>query len=84
MPVYVYVYWPYGGREEVKTGLFVNFSSWDTETQRSSGAALSDLELNESLNRLEQHLLRVINSFNSVEGENTISLEKHVNTCFQH
>ena len=82
VPVYVYVYWPYGGREEVKTGLFVQLHNWDTETQRSSGTGLSDLELNESLNRLEQYLLRVINSPSSVRDEETILLEKHVNTCF--
>jgi len=82
VPVYVYVYWPNGGREEVKTSLFVKSSSWDTETQRSVGTGLSDLELNESLNRLEQYLLRVFNSSSSVEEENTISLEKHVLTCF--
>ena len=82
VPVYVYVYWPNGGREEVKTSLFVKSSSWDTDTQRSVGTGLSDLELNESLNRLEQYLLRVFNSSSSVEEENTISLEKHVLTCF--
>ena len=27
VPVYVYVYWPYGDREEVKTGLFVKSSN---------------------------------------------------------
>jgi integrase len=82
VPVYVYIYWPYAGREEVKTGLFVKVLNWDTDTQRSSGTGLSDLELNESLNRLEQHLLRVINSSSSVMGEGSMSLEKHVNTCF--
>ena len=82
VPVYVYIYWPYAGREEVKTGLFVKVLNWDTDTQRSSGTGLSDLELNESLNRLEQHLLRVINSSSSVMGEGSISLDKHVNTCF--
>ena len=61
VPVYVYVYWPYGGREEVKIGLFVQLVDWDTETQRSVGVSLSDLELNEALDRLEHHLLRVIN-----------------------
>ena len=30
VPVYVYVYWPYVGREEVKTGLFVQLHNWDT------------------------------------------------------
>lgn len=75
MPVYVYVYWPNGGREEVKTGIFVKSSSWDTETQRSNGTCLPDLELNESLNRLEQNLLRVINSSSSVSQEDMISLE---------
>ena len=82
MPVYVYVYWPYGGREEVKTGLFVQTRNWDVETQRSSGIGLPDLELNESLDRLEQYLLRVINSSSVVRGEDITSLEKHVNTSF--
>ena len=59
VPVYVYVYWPYGVREEVKTGLFVQLVHWDTETQRSVGVSLSSLELNEALDRLEHHLLRV-------------------------
>ena len=31
VPIYVYVYWPYGGREEVKTGLFVQLVHWDPE-----------------------------------------------------
>ena len=41
VPVYVYVYWPYGGREEVKKGLFVQLGNWDTESQRSVGVSLS-------------------------------------------
>ena len=65
MPVYVYVYWPYVGREEVKTGLYVQLVNWDTESQRSNGVSLADLELNEALDRLEQHLLRVINQKDS-------------------
>jgi len=83
VPVYVYVYWPNGGREEVKTGLFVQLVNWDTESQRSVGVSLSDLELNEALDRLEQHLLRVINQ-NDSKGMGSIdsSLEKHVNQCF--
>ena len=48
VPVYVYVYWPFVAREEVKTGLFVHLVNWDTESQRSVGANLSDLELNEA------------------------------------
>ena len=83
VPVYVYVYWPYGGREEVKTGLFVQLHNWDTESQRSVGVSLSDLELNDALDRLEQHLLRVINK-NDSKGLGSIdsSLENHVNQCF--
>ena len=83
VPVYVYVYWPYGAREEVKTGLFVQLHNWDTETQRSIGVSLTDLELNEALDRLEQYLLRVINQ-NDSKGLDSIdsSLENHVNQCF--
>ena len=83
VPVYVYVYWPYGGREEVKTGLFVQLVNWDTESQRSIGVSLADLELNEELDRLEQHLLRVMNQ-NDIKGISSGDsiLEKHVNQCF--
>ena len=83
VPIYVYVYWPFGAREEVKTGLFVQFHNWDTETQRSVGVSLSDLELNEALDRLEYHLLRVMNQngFKGMGSGDSI-LEKHVNQCF--
>ena len=83
VPVYVYVYWPYGGREEVKTGLFVQLHNWDTESQRSIGVSLSDLELNEALDRLEHYLLRVMNQndFKGMASGDSI-LEKHVNQCF--
>ena len=83
VPVYVYVYLSYGGREEVKTGLFVQLGNWDTESQRSVGVSLSDLELNEALDRLEHHLLRVMNQ-NDIKGigSDDYSLEKHVNQCF--
>ena len=83
MPVYVYVYWPFGAREEVKTGLFVQLHNWDAESQRSAGVNLSDLEVNEALDRLEHHLLRVMNQ-NDVEGMSSgdFILEHHVNQCF--
>ena len=80
VPVYVYVYWPYAAREEVKTGLFVQLYNWDTESQRSVGVRLSDLELNEALDRLEHNLLRIMNQ-NDFKRMGSIdsSLEKHVN-----
>ena len=67
----------------MKTGLFVQLGNWDTDSQRSIGFSLADLELNEELDRLEQHLLRVINQ-NDSKGRSSIdsSLEKHVNQCF--
>ena len=83
VPVYIYVYWPYGGREEGKTGLIVQLHNWDTESQRSIGVNLTDLELNEALDRLEQHLLRVMNqNYFMGMGLGDSSLEKHVNQCF--
>lgn len=83
VPVYVYVYWPYGAREEVKTGLFVQLHNWDTESQRSAGVNLSDIEVNEALDRLEHHLLRIMNQndFKGMGLGDSI-LEKHVNQCF--
>ena len=83
VPVYAYIYWPYGAREEVRTGLFVQLHNWDKASQRSSGISLSDLELNEALDRLEHHLLRIMNQ-NDFKGMNSGDsiLEKHVNQCF--
>ena len=80
VPVYVYVYRPCGAREEVKTGLYVLLHNWDTDSQRSVGISFSDLELNEALDRVEQHLLRVMNQ-NDIKGMSSGDsiLEKHAN-----
>jgi hypothetical protein len=67
----------------VKTGLFVQLHNWDTESQRSAGVNLSDLEVNEALDRLEHHLLRAMkqNDSRGMDLDDSI-LEKHVNQCF--
>ena len=64
----------------MKTGLFVQLVNWDTELQRSVGASLSDLELNQALDRLEHHLLRVMNQndFKGMASGDSI-LDKLVN-----
>jgi len=57
--------------------------NWDAESQRSVGVNLSDLELNEAFDRLEHHLLRLMNQ-NDSKGMGSCNsiLEKHVNECF--
>ena len=83
VPVYVYVYLSNTVRQEVKTGLLVKRESWNSELQRGIDHSIATAELNEKLDRLENHLLKELNNFSN----NTVGMPKdwllnHVNLCF--
>ena len=83
VPVYVYVYLSSTKRQEVKTGLLVQASFWNSELQRSVDASLAAGELNQQLDRLEQFILKEINR-TAIKGSRVDKhwLESHVNACF--
>ena len=83
VPVYVYVYLSSTVRQEVKTGLLVQASFWNSELQRSVDASLASGELNEHLDRLEQFILKELNR-TAIKGIRVDKhwLESHVNACF--
>ncbi len=83
VPVYVYVYLSSTIRQEVKTGLLVKRESWNSELQRGMDHSIVTAELNEKLDRLENHLLRELNRLSN----NSRNIPKdwlldHVNSCF--
>jgi site-specific recombinase XerD len=83
VPVYVYVYRGSTIRQEVKTGLLVKRKSWNSELQRGVDHSIATAELNEKLNRLENHLLKELNNLSNKSGgiPNDWLLD-HVNLCF--
>ena len=83
LPVYVYVYLSSTVRQEVKTGLLVRRESWNCELQRGVDHSIATAELNEKLDRLENHLLKELNNLsNKSGGIPTNWLLDHVNLCF--
>ena len=83
VPVYVYVYRGSTIRQEVKTGLLVRRESWNSELQRGMDHSIATAELNEKLDRLENHLLKEFNKrSNNSEGMYKNWLLDHVNICF--
>lgn len=65
VPVYVYVYVPNGMRHECKTGLFIEGCDWRDKNQYATPNKPINVELNETLDMLRQHLLRKINTLQS-------------------
>ena len=83
VPVYVYVYLSSTVRQEVKTGLVVKSESWNNELQRGVDHSLATAELNENLDRLENHLLKELNrASKKLERVHKDWLLHHVNSCF--
>lgn len=83
VPVYVYVYLSSTVRQEVKTGLLVKMESWNSELQRGIDHSIATAELNEKLDRLENHLLKELNKLSNITGGIPKDwLLHHVNTCF--
>ena len=83
VPVYVYIYMSSTVRQEVKTGLLVKRESWNSELQRGMDHSLVTAELNEKLDRLENHLLKELNKLsNKTGGIHQDWLLNHVNLCF--
>ena len=83
VPVYVYVYLSSNIRQEVKTGLLVRRESWNSELQRGIDHSLVTAELNEKLDRLENHLLKEFNNLSNRSGGIPKNwLFDHVNSCF--
>ena len=83
VPVYVYVYLSSTIRQEVKTGLLVKRESWNSVLQRGIDHSLVIAELNEKLDRLENHLLKELNNLSNKSGGIPMDwLLYHVNLCF--
>lgn len=83
VPVYVYVYLSSTIRQEVRTGLLVRRESWNSELQRGVDHSIATAELNEKLDRLENHLLKELNKLsNKSGGVSRDWLLSHVNSCF--
>ena len=81
--VYVYVYLSSTIRQEVKTGLLVRRETWNSELQRGIDHSLVTAELNEKLDRLENHLLKELNNLSNKSGGISKDwLLDHVNSCF--
>ena len=83
VPVYVYVYLSSTVRQEVKTGLLVKRETWNSELQRGIDHSIATAELNEKLDRLENYLLKELNTLsNNTGGMPKDWLLNHVNLCF--
>jgi len=83
VPVNVYVYLSSTLRQEVKTGLLVKMESWNSEFQRGVDHSIANAELNEKLDRLENHLLKELNNLSNKSGGICKKwLLDHVNLCF--
>jgi len=83
VPVYVYVYLTSTIRQEVRTGLLVRRESWNSELQRGVDHSIAIAELNDKLDRLENHLLKELNDLsNKFGGISKDWLLDHVNSCF--
>lgn len=83
VPVNVYFYLGNDIRQEVKTGLLVKRDSWNSELQRGTDYSIATAELNEKLDRLENHLLKELNKFPKKPGGiHKDWLLVHVNSCF--
>ena len=68
VPVYVYVYRNSTVRQEVKTGLLIKMESWNSKLQRGVDHSIATAELNEKLDRLENHLLKELNELSNRSG----------------
>ena len=83
VPVYVYVYLTSTIRQEVKTGLLIKRESWNSELHRGVDHSIATAELNEKLDRLENHLLKELNNLSNKSGGISKDwLSDHVNSCF--
>ena len=83
VPVYVYVYLTSTLRQEVRTGLLVRRESWNSELQRGVDHSIAIAELNDKLDRLENHLLKELNNLSNKSGGISKNwLLDHVNSCF--
>ena len=83
VPVYVYVYLTSTIRQEVRTGLLVRRESWNSELQRGVDHSIAIAELNDKLDRLENHLLKELNNLSNKSGGIPKDwLLDHVNLCF--
>lgn len=70
-------------RHEIKTGLLVKRESWNSELQRGVDHSMANAELNEKLDRLENHLLKELNKLSNKSGGISKEWLLHqVNSCF--